>query len=123
MNRLQQDQLLTELLTGDEVAGFRRRSLDQSLLALERRRRRRHSLRAGGILSAAALAALAFAALGPVATSPPTAARPPARVASNPTRPFEVKMITDRELFALFPGRPLALIGKPGQQRLVFLDD
>jgi hypothetical protein len=34
-----------------------------------------------------------------------------------------VKLITDDELLALFPDRPVALIGKPGQQQLVFLDE
>ncbi len=34
----------------------------------------------------------------------------------------QTKMISDAELFALFPGRPLALIGSPGDQKLVFLD-
>ena len=33
-----------------------------------------------------------------------------------------VKIITDEELFALFPNRALALIGAPGRQQLVFLD-
>jgi hypothetical protein len=33
-----------------------------------------------------------------------------------------VKFINDEELLALFPGRPLALVGKPGEQQLVFLD-
>ena len=33
-----------------------------------------------------------------------------------------VKMLSDEELFALFPGRSLALLGNPGQQELVFLD-
>jgi hypothetical protein len=32
-----------------------------------------------------------------------------------------LKFITDEQLLALFPGRPLALIGKPGQQQLLFL--
>jgi DNA-binding XRE family transcriptional regulator len=32
------------------------------------------------------------------------------------------KMLSDEELFALFPGRSLALVGKPGYQQLVFLD-
>ena len=30
--------------------------------------------------------------------------------------------INDDELFALFAGRSMALIGKPGEQQLVFLD-
>jgi hypothetical protein len=35
----------------------------------------------------------------------------------------EIKLITDEELFALFPGRSVALIGKPGHQQLVFLNN
>jgi hypothetical protein len=35
----------------------------------------------------------------------------------------EVKLINDEELFRLFPGRSLALIGKPGEQKLIFLDE
>jgi hypothetical protein len=34
----------------------------------------------------------------------------------------EQEIITDEELFALFPNRALALIGSPGHQQLVFLD-
>jgi hypothetical protein len=33
-----------------------------------------------------------------------------------------IKVISDEELFALFPRRSLALIGSPGHQKLVFLD-
>jgi len=33
-----------------------------------------------------------------------------------------VKFISADELLALFPNRPVALIGKPGSQQLVFLD-
>jgi len=33
-----------------------------------------------------------------------------------------VQFINDDELLALFPNRPVALIGEPGKQRLVFLD-
>ena len=43
-------------------------------------------------------------------------------VATAPPEESGVKMISDEELFALFPGRSLALIGKPGHQQLVFLD-
>jgi hypothetical protein len=34
-----------------------------------------------------------------------------------------VRVISDEELFALFPGRSLALVGPPGHQQLVFLDE
>jgi len=33
-----------------------------------------------------------------------------------------VKIITNEQLLALFPERPVALIGAPGTQRLMFLD-
>jgi len=33
-----------------------------------------------------------------------------------------MKYISDEELFKLFPGRSIALIGKPGEQELIFLD-
>jgi hypothetical protein len=39
-----------------------------------------------------------------------------------PSETSDVKIISDDELFALFPGRSMALIGTPGQQQLVFLD-
>jgi hypothetical protein len=33
-----------------------------------------------------------------------------------------VKIITDEELFSLFPNRSMVLVGQPGHQQLVFLD-
>jgi hypothetical protein len=55
----------------------------------------------------------------PIAQTPPTA---------QPTQPDygpNVKIMTDDDLFALFPNRLLVLTGKPGAgtQQLVFLDD
>ena len=52
------------------------------------------------------------------------APKPSSQIASQPKTPLTpaVKTITDDELFALFPGRSMALIGKPGHQELVFLD-
>jgi hypothetical protein len=34
-----------------------------------------------------------------------------------------VRLLTDEQLLAMFPGRPVALIGPAGDQRLVFLDE
>jgi hypothetical protein len=49
---------------------------------------------------------------------------PPATgpVVALQTDTAKVKIITDEELFALFPNRAMALIGSPGHQQLVFLD-
>jgi hypothetical protein len=133
MNRSQQDRLLREVLTGDEVARFRQQSLEHSFLWLQRRRRRRQFMRIGALASAALLATAGLLWIRPgVPQAPPAAAsaRPPAAATARPPAAsappphgVEVKIITDQELFALFPNRPLALIGKPGQQRLVFLDE
>ena len=53
----------------------------------------------------------------PVTIAPPVG--PQAGVYPAASQP--VKIISDEELFALFPNRPLALVGKPGHQQLVFL--
>jgi hypothetical protein len=34
-----------------------------------------------------------------------------------------IRVIGDEELLALFQGRPVALLGEPGHQRLVLLDE
>jgi len=55
--------------------------------------------------------------------SGPSVAPPALRVAAAPPADTsKVKIITDEELFALFPNRAMALIGSPGHQQLVFLD-
>ena len=41
---------------------------------------------------------------------------------SPPAAPAPIRTISDDELFALFPDRQLALIGPPGDQRLLFVD-
>jgi hypothetical protein len=58
------------------------------------------------------------------------ASRPPAKpsevrtgeVAAVTAPEPGVKIINDEELFALFPGRAVALIGKPGHRQFVLLD-
>jgi len=119
------DPVLKEVLRGSEPSNFRQAALEHGLAALRRRRRQRLALRASGLAAAAAFAALAIMidktdrsvrpskapVQHPVAVVP--AAGPPSR---------QLKVISDEELFALFPGRAMALIGKPGHQEFVFLD-
>jgi hypothetical protein len=52
--------------------------------------------------------------------SPKTAAATPAPAVQ--AAPDGVKIIDEKQLFALFPNRSIALIGKPGQERFYFLD-
>jgi len=55
----------------------------------------------------------------PLATSPAAAPAPIAKlIAGTP-----IRVINDEELLAVFQGRPIALLGEPGHQRLVLLDE
>jgi hypothetical protein len=124
MKRRDSDPILKEILGGDDLSSLRQASLETSLAAL-RGRRRRHALQACGLAAAVVLITSVIVidrttslrrlknarALPSLAVAP--AAEPNVR---------EVKMINDEELFSLFPGRAVALIGKPGRQEFVFLD-
>lgn len=130
MNRNDQEKLLGALLPGEEEADLRGASLAQGLQAIRRKRRGRAAQ-----LYALAFLPFAVALLLFVERLPSCATR---NAALNPTRQAEAqrslpavatiiaaqptKVISDEELFALFPGRSLALIGSPGHQKLVFLD-
>jgi 4-amino-4-deoxy-L-arabinose transferase-like glycosyltransferase len=119
------DPLLKELLAGDELASFRQTSLEQGLNALRRQQRRRRAGRGGALLLLPLLFAFAVLWHRSPATSNRQIASTNPMTAVIPTPPAvgrDPKFITDEELFALFPNRPLALVGKPGRQQLVFLD-
>jgi|ERR1043165_7287462 hypothetical protein len=119
------DRLLNEIITGEEVADFREASLQHALTAIRQQRRRQRSLRRGALAAVLVVVALGIV----VGRSPkPTAQEieasnaSPVAVSSAPPRTAPLKLINDDELLALFPDRPVALIGKPGHQQLVFLD-
>jgi hypothetical protein len=120
MKRSEQDRLLREILEDGEAANFRAASLARGVDFLKRRERRRRLAQACAMFLLPGLLILGLVlhlASGPAAAPPVVRAdsAPPADTA-------KVKIITDEELFELFPNRALALIGSPGQQRLVFLD-
>src|SRR5262245_56681510 len=127
MKRHEEDQLLKELLAGEELSEFRRRSFDSGLEALRRTRRRRRVVRGVALAVCPLILALAFW----LSRTPPS---PEVRVIAPPKPPepnralaasrpaATIKRISDEELLALFPGRSMALIGPPGHQELVFLD-
>ncbi len=113
--------LLKQILLDDDLADFRQKSLEAGLAALRAERRRRTVVRRSstGLLTALAIAVLLLRLNEerpvPVASSPRTPVASP--------RPSRVRFITDDELLALFPNRSTALIGAPGKQQLVFLDE
>jgi hypothetical protein len=130
MKRPDQEKILRELLTGEEVSDFRNASLAGGLASLRRRRRIRRAVRFGAVMALALLAMVAavhrgkhkqsvqqMAFVNPAPASSTRSAASPA-----PPNESDIKVISDEELFALFPGRSMALIGTPGQQQLVFLD-
>ncbi len=126
MKHSRADRLLKQILAGDDLADFRRASLEHGLASI---RRQRHRQRIIGLCAFASVALLF--ALGILLNRKPghpemqTASSPPpvTHARSPQTQSSDVKFITDEELFALFPNRPMALIGKPGHQQLVFLDN
>jgi hypothetical protein len=125
MKHPEHDRLLNEIVTGEELADFREASLQHALDAIRQQRRRQRFVRLCAL--AAVPIVVAFGIV--FSRSPKPALRetavskaPPVAVSSAQTRTAPVKFISDDELLALFPDRPVALIGKPGQQQLVLLD-
>ena len=121
MKRPDEDRLVNELLGEEHLEASRQATLDAGLRALRQQRRRRTLARTccllllavGGVVWIKDLLVRNDFSLARFGTLPITQA-----TARTPA----VRIITDEELFALFPNRPMALVGKPGQQQLVFLD-
>lgn len=124
MKNFEKEKLLNEILADESLAEFRRASLADGVAFLRRQRRRRFALRAGVLLLATSLCAWAMLLNRSIRRTPHHLAnlRPPQRSQSPAGPAGGVRFISDDELLALFPDRPVALIGKPGKQRLVFLD-
>ena len=122
MKRNDPDLLLGALLAGEECAQLRRSSLESGLAALGRQRRRRCVRRrcvlAGLPVALAFCLCLARAPFFSYTHSPTANRTPPGRFAHAVRLP-QIEIITDEQLFALFPGRPMALIGEPGHQQLL----
>ena len=124
MKHSEQDRLLQEIISGEELSSFRQASLENGLALIRRQRRRRQNTRVCVLASLPLLLALGIVVSRTGFRPRPTGSVPPAPTALviPHHKTAEAKLITDDELFALFPNRPLALIGKPGHQQLVFLD-
>jgi hypothetical protein len=126
--------LLDELLSDDPLGRLREATLEQGLLLVRRRRRIRRIARTSGwigILVALGITIPALFRSQPAhdhATQPtdPDAGAIAQTAVEPPVESDEetgVRFLTDDQLLALFPGRPVALIGPAGNQRLVFLDE
>lgn len=125
MKRTEQNELLKELLRGDELAEFRRASLELGLKAMASRRTWRQVVR--GCAGCSLVLVISAAAFWPWLSAHWAGRRSVAQVPDVASAPASggagsVKFISDDELMALFPGRAVALIGGPGHQQFVFLD-
>jgi hypothetical protein len=110
-----QDRLLREIFSDATVDHVRETSLARGIGALRGRRRRRTVL-----ASAAASLAVTASLVVALRHHDPVASTPPILVPRPIVSP--VATITDEQLLALFPNRSVALVGVPGEQRLLFLD-
>jgi hypothetical protein len=111
--------LLEELLGDEELERVREASLSGGLREMRGRRHRALAGRVGLMMLPALM--LAFVVFSPRFQSSHHTISPTAvALASKPES--KVEFITTEQLFALFPNRSMALVGKPGHQQLIFLD-
>jgi len=125
MKSSERDRLLQEILAGDDLTEFRQASLDHGLTLVRRLRHRRRAARLCAVVGMPLLLVLGMLfRLSPQVAKPtgPSSTAAASAGPASPARNPAVKVITDEELFSLFHNRPVALLGKPGQQQLVFLD-
>ena len=121
MKPTEKQKLLAEILPGDDIREFERTSLELGLASMRQQRRRRDWMRGGALVAVACLAALGIF-LNRHSSVRESATVSQSHLTPAPVAPSHVEIINDDQLLALFPGRDVALIGKPGQQRLVFFD-
>jgi len=120
------DELLNEVLSESAPQNFREASLLRTLTSARRHRRTRSALHVVGATG------ICFALLAGVIwhqrNSSSTANNRPESVApiqaSAPTVPgTNIRLVSDDELLAMFPDRPVALLGPPDKRQFVFLDE
>lgn len=119
-----QDRLLTDIFVTGEPEGFRQESLKCGLSVLRRKRRIRRGLT---LVAVATLLCQAFRFINLPDYSHSWSSKSQRLNPPSPTTPkaerSEIKFIDDEQLLALFPDRSVALIGKPGHQELLFLNE
>ncbi len=123
------DELWNDLLDDATSPAFRKSLLAETVRTAGRRQRRR---KIGAVGLAVPLLLLLIQMRDPVTPENiPTVAAlpkaPPQKVepakSAEAFFPLKPEIITDDELFAMFPDHALALVGPPGRQRLVVLGE
>lgn len=121
MNSRDQEKLLKEILPPDDLADFRQTSLERGLAGLRRERRRRHILRFSAVVAALICISLGLILKSKNPSNTQTTQIQPLPVVASATLTPHVDFINDEQLLALFTNQPVALVGSPGEQHLVFL--
>jgi hypothetical protein len=114
MKRSDQERLLREILADANVEQARAAALQAGVAHL-RQRRQRHAM-----LTSAAAALVVLVSLTVLMRRQVVPEAPP--TANTPAPAPRVRFVNDEQLLALFPDRPVALVGRPGEQKLIFLD-
>jgi len=129
MKRRHHDDLLKETFADGELDALREATLNRGLAAI--RAKQKFRLLRNTVFAAAPLLLLVAAlfwhapiATAPAIVAPKTASLPSLKIypAANVADMAPIPTISDQELMALYANRPVGLLGKPGQQKLVFFD-
>jgi hypothetical protein len=118
MKAPEKNEILNDILGGDELNALRDATIGLGLDALRRRARRRQQIQVVAVVAPLLVLAFHLHYRPAVPTASESAPTPPPLAETG-----KVKYITEKELFALFPNRPIALIGKPGHQQFLLLDE
>ncbi|HTD66805.1 MAG TPA: hypothetical protein VK846_09790 [Candidatus Limnocylindria bacterium] len=126
--RIEQKELLEDVLVEDQ--GYRTATLEHGLAAMRRQRTRRRlaSLAlsvSAPVLLLAAVVMLQNRRLAPAPLMPQSVVTPsiPKVQIAKTIEGTPIRVLSDEELLDYFKGRPVALLGKPGHQRLILLDE
>jgi hypothetical protein len=119
------EQMLQELLGSEELEQTRASTLTRGLREMRGRRRRATFTKAAVVIVPGVLILVLqmfFSIFPPLSSQHSPEPKPVALVVAPGPEP-KIEYITTEQLFAMFPNRPLALIGKPGHRQVVFLDE
>jgi hypothetical protein len=118
---LEQDELLAEVLAEGASAEFREATLAHGCSLARRRRRNQRFILVSTCLAVPIVLAVTMLLWQTRQTKPAVMAIQ--KAAPKIIEGTSIRILTDEELLEFFKGRPTALVGLPGKQQLVLLDE
>ena len=122
--RVEHEELLADVLSENE--SWRAATLEQGLATLRRVRSRRRTVRLTMAFAAPLLVLAAVLVLQNRRVVSLQVAEQNEGQSAHVVKTIEgtpIRVLNDEELLALFKDRPVALVGEPGNQRLILLDE